>query len=183
VLAGGGVQGGQVYGRSDRLAAYPAADPVSPADLTATIYHALGIPPGATLQDREGRPAVLTEGRPLAVLFSAFLVGKTLAGPPAPEAETVGPSPIPAGTWVVQFSNGVVETCEVAQDGMVSVSEPRRSSRGKAEARDDAVVVPFEDDRVERWTPVDKGFVVEHWFPASAYPAGARVLGIAKRSP
>jgi hypothetical protein len=182
VLAGGGVQGGQVYGRSDRLAAYPAADPVSPADLTATVYHALGIPPGATLQDREGRPSALTEGRPLSALFSALLVGEALAIPPAPEAENVGPT-IPAGKWVVTFSNGVVETCEVAQDGMVSVSEPRRSSRGKAEAKDDAVVVPFEDDRVERWTPVGNRFVVEHWFPASAYPAGARVLGITKRSP
>lgn len=65
MLAGGGVRGGQVYGRSDRL----AADPVSPADLTATVYQALGIPPGTTLQDREGRPAVLTEGRPLSALF------------------------------------------------------------------------------------------------------------------
>jgi len=70
VLAGGGVRGGQVYGRSDHLAAYPAADPVSPADLTATIYHALGVPPETTLQDREGRPAVLTEGRPLSALFN-----------------------------------------------------------------------------------------------------------------
>ena len=69
VLAGGGVRGGQVYGRSDHLAAYPAADPVSPADLTATVYHALGVPSDATLQDREGRPAVLTEGRPLLTLF------------------------------------------------------------------------------------------------------------------
>jgi hypothetical protein len=70
VLAGGGVRGGQVYGRSDHQAAYPAADPVSPADLTATIYHALGVPPDATIQDREGRPATLTEGRPLLALFS-----------------------------------------------------------------------------------------------------------------
>jgi Protein of unknown function (DUF1501) len=70
VVAGGGVRGGQVYGRSDHLAAYPAAAPVSPADLTATIYHALGVPPDATLQDREGRPAVLTEGKPLLALFS-----------------------------------------------------------------------------------------------------------------
>ncbi len=69
VLAGGGVRGGQVYGRSDRLAATPAADPVSPADLTATIYHALGVSVGATLDDREGRPALLTEGRPLSALF------------------------------------------------------------------------------------------------------------------
>jgi hypothetical protein len=69
VLAGGGVGGGQVYGRSDRLAASPAAEPVSPADLTATVYHALGVPPEATLPDRLGRPALLTEGRPLCGLF------------------------------------------------------------------------------------------------------------------
>ena len=62
VLAGGGVRGGQVYGRSDRQAAYPAESPVSPADLTATIYHALGIPANATLPDREGRPVFSTAG-------------------------------------------------------------------------------------------------------------------------
>ena len=69
VLAGGGVRGGQVYGRSDRQAAFPAENPVSPADLTATIYHALGISADTTLQDREGRPAALTEGTPLTALF------------------------------------------------------------------------------------------------------------------
>jgi hypothetical protein len=69
VLAGGGVRGGQVYGRSDRLAAYPAENPVSPADLTATIYHALGVAPDASLHDREGRPAALTEGTPVTALF------------------------------------------------------------------------------------------------------------------
>jgi uncharacterized protein (DUF1501 family) len=69
VVAGGGVRGGQVYGRSDYLAAYPAVDPVSPADLRATVYHALGVPSGASLQDREGRPSVLTEGSPLLALF------------------------------------------------------------------------------------------------------------------
>jgi hypothetical protein len=70
VLAGGGVRGGQVYGRSDRLAAYPAADPVSPADLTATIYHALGVWPQTILRDHAGRPIRLTEGRPLQGLFA-----------------------------------------------------------------------------------------------------------------
>jgi hypothetical protein len=69
VVAGGGVRGGQVYGRSDRLAAYPAESPVSPADLSATMYHALGVPPDSTLPDRQGRSVVLTEGRPLWSLF------------------------------------------------------------------------------------------------------------------
>jgi hypothetical protein len=68
-VAGGGVRGGQVYGRSDRLAAFPAESPVSPADLSATIYQALGVPPDSTLPDRQGRSVVLTEGRPLWSLF------------------------------------------------------------------------------------------------------------------
>src|SRR3981081_2071849 len=45
VLAGGGITGGQVHGASDRHAAYPVTNPVSPADIAATIYHALGIDP------------------------------------------------------------------------------------------------------------------------------------------
>ncbi len=45
VLAGGGIRGGQVYGSSDAQAAYPKSNPVSPEDVIATIYHALGISP------------------------------------------------------------------------------------------------------------------------------------------
>jgi hypothetical protein len=69
VLAGGGIAGGSVYGKSDRLAAHPAENPVSPSDLTATIYHALGISSATTLSDREGRPIALTEGQPVEALF------------------------------------------------------------------------------------------------------------------
>ena len=43
LLAGGGIRGGQVYGASDRQAAYVKDNPVSPEDLLATMYHALGI--------------------------------------------------------------------------------------------------------------------------------------------
>jgi hypothetical protein len=69
VLAGGGVRGGQVHGSSDRLGAYPADKPVSPADLTATIYHGLGVAPDWTMQDREGRRVALTEGSAVTSLF------------------------------------------------------------------------------------------------------------------
>lgn len=69
VLAGGGIRGGQVYGRSDPLGDRPAADPVSPADLTATIYHALGVPHDLAVLDRQSRPAPLTAGNPLVALF------------------------------------------------------------------------------------------------------------------
>ncbi len=70
VLAGGGIGGGQVYGCSDKLAAFPAEDPVAPGDLIATIYHALGVSPEVPVPDREGRPVALTEGTPLRSLFS-----------------------------------------------------------------------------------------------------------------
>lgn len=69
VLAGGGVRGGAVYGASDKIGARPSRDPVSPADLTATIYDALGIDPGREVADRLGRPLPLTSGRPLTTLF------------------------------------------------------------------------------------------------------------------
>lgn len=69
VLAGGGIRGGAIYGASDSIGAYPADRPVSPADMTATIYHALGINPETSVNDRLGRALVLTEGKPLTDLF------------------------------------------------------------------------------------------------------------------
>lgn len=70
VLAGGGIRGGQVFGRSDRNAAYPIEHPVSPSDFSATIYRALGMPAETTIRDRENRPIRLTEGTPIDALFS-----------------------------------------------------------------------------------------------------------------
>jgi uncharacterized protein (DUF1501 family) len=69
VLAGGGVQGGVVYGASDRYAAYPAENPTSPADLAATVYHCLGVDPHLTLRDRLDRPMILCEGSPVATIL------------------------------------------------------------------------------------------------------------------
>lgn len=69
VLAGGGIRGGQVYGRSDPQGLHPAGDPVSPADLCATMYHALGISPNLHVSDREGRPVRLTDGDAATRLF------------------------------------------------------------------------------------------------------------------
>ncbi len=68
-LAGGGIGGGQVFGSSDRWAAYPSSDPVSPDDLGATILHALGIDPAIQLHDPVGRPLRINEGQPLVGLF------------------------------------------------------------------------------------------------------------------
>jgi hypothetical protein len=70
VLSGGGIRGGAIYGRSDKRAAYPEENPVRPSDLTATIYHALGIAPDQVIRDREGRPVRLTEGNAVSALFT-----------------------------------------------------------------------------------------------------------------
>jgi hypothetical protein len=69
LMAGGGIRGGQVYGSSDRSAAYPSSNPVSPADLAATIYHCLGIDPRAQTTDQEGRPLVVSCGNPIQTLL------------------------------------------------------------------------------------------------------------------
>lgn len=69
VLAGAGIPGGAVYGASDRIAAFPAADPVTPQDLAATIYHLLGIDPHLELRDSVNRPYVLSSGEPVSALL------------------------------------------------------------------------------------------------------------------
>src|SRR5262245_26766548 len=50
LLAGGGIRGGQVYGKTDKIAAYPTDSPVSPDDFLATIYHAMGVDPAAMIR-------------------------------------------------------------------------------------------------------------------------------------
>lgn len=70
LLAGGGIRGGALYGRSDKDAAYPADQPVSPESLAATVFHALGISPDTRVHDSQGRPvSILDGGRPLVELF------------------------------------------------------------------------------------------------------------------
>jgi hypothetical protein len=69
VLAGAGLRGGRVHGASDRQAAYPARDPVSPEDLAATIYHLLGINPHRLLRTPEGQPIPLSQGEPIQAIL------------------------------------------------------------------------------------------------------------------
>ena len=69
VLAGAGVVGGRAIGQSDKMGAYPASQPYSPADLSATIYSCLGVDPATEVRDRLGRPIVLSPGTPIAPLF------------------------------------------------------------------------------------------------------------------
>jgi hypothetical protein len=69
LLAGGGVPGGLVHGRTDRLAAEVTDAPVTPADLTATVLTALGVDPREVVRDAAGRPFHLSEGTPVKALL------------------------------------------------------------------------------------------------------------------
>jgi len=62
LLAGGGVKRGYVYGSSDRFGAYPSVNPVRPEDLSATIFHVLGIDPHTEVRDALNRPLPVSTG-------------------------------------------------------------------------------------------------------------------------
>jgi len=70
VVAGGAAGGGRVLGRSDRFAAYPADDPYTPQDLTATLLHVLGVNPQDQIRDGFGRNVPLSTGRVRETLFT-----------------------------------------------------------------------------------------------------------------
>lgn len=61
-LGGGGVQGGQVIGSSDRTGESPRDNPVTPNDLARTIYSLLGIDPDTELRTSDGRPVPVNQG-------------------------------------------------------------------------------------------------------------------------
>ena len=64
LLAGGGVRGGQVYGSTNENGGYVKEKPVSPADLSATILHHLGIDPHQIWGDEfQNQPRKLSEGK------------------------------------------------------------------------------------------------------------------------
>lgn len=70
LLAGGGIKGGQVYGKSDEDAFYVEDDGVTVEDFNATIAHALGIPHDEEIYSPDGRPFTLGNGgTPISALF------------------------------------------------------------------------------------------------------------------
>lgn len=68
ILAGAGIAGGKVYGKSNKLGEYPISNTVSPENLAATIYHALDIPINDP-QDASGISRSITPGKPVMDLF------------------------------------------------------------------------------------------------------------------
>ena len=71
ILAGGGIRGGHVIGESDKIGAVPKSRPITPADVHATVFTALGYDPhGITYFTNDGRPCLLSEGQPIRELLS-----------------------------------------------------------------------------------------------------------------
>ena len=68
LMAGGGVKGGQVIGSSDRIGAEPSENRLTPENLAATMYSALGIPRDTIWHDTGGRPYELYRSEPIAGL-------------------------------------------------------------------------------------------------------------------
>jgi uncharacterized protein (DUF1501 family) len=68
ILAGCGIGGGRVYGKSDKTASAVESNPVRPEELAATIYHALGVPLNEP-QNNSGISRPITTGKPIMELF------------------------------------------------------------------------------------------------------------------
>jgi uncharacterized protein (DUF1501 family) len=65
VLAGGGIKGGQAFGRTTEDGMEVAEDKVDVGDLLATLCKAVGIEPDTTNISEIGRPIKLAEGKPI----------------------------------------------------------------------------------------------------------------------
>jgi hypothetical protein len=69
LCAGAGVRGGQVVGASDKYGGEPRERPVTPAEVAATVYRALGVDTATILPGPDGRRIPLVEGGPVEELF------------------------------------------------------------------------------------------------------------------
>ncbi len=70
VLSGGGIRGGQVVGSSDKKGAFPETRAVTPADIHATVFTALGYDPQRIVYHTvDGRPTPLSEGSAISELL------------------------------------------------------------------------------------------------------------------
>ncbi len=69
VMAGAGVSRGAVVGESDSRGAYPATTSYGPWDVTATLFHALGIDPHEHYTDLQGRPYRISDGQVMEAVY------------------------------------------------------------------------------------------------------------------
>ena len=62
LMAGGGIKGGLVYGKSDATASEPEEDAVTVEDWASTIYNRVGIVPDKELMAPGDRPIEIVDG-------------------------------------------------------------------------------------------------------------------------
>ena len=164
-LAGARIRGGQVYGASDRNGGYPTVDPIRPHDLTATIFHLLGIDPAGMFHDLSNRPHPLTKGAPLERLLGN---GCATTARREPEGDLAFVPPYDAGKLVdVDFR---------AAQPLVRAGDPTRDKGWRAAPRsgdDDAHGLS-----VRRLPAAAPGALFELALPdaASEVAAGARAV-------
>ena len=66
MMAGGGLRGGVIVGKTNARAEHPVERALKPADVLATIYHVLDIDPRLQFKDHSGRPiSILDDGEPI----------------------------------------------------------------------------------------------------------------------
>jgi len=71
-MAGAGIKGGQTIGKSDETTYTYEERPVTPEDLAATVYHAMGIDPRAEVHDQLKRPIpIVRNGEPVYELWGS----------------------------------------------------------------------------------------------------------------
>jgi hypothetical protein len=71
LLAGGGMNGGQVIGQSDETGAGPKFEAITPDDVAASFYQSLGIDTSKEYYTPSGRPVMIVRhGKPLKQLWS-----------------------------------------------------------------------------------------------------------------
>ena len=70
IVAGAGIKRGYVHGQSDMTGSSPAADPVHPMELLATLYHAFGIDPETIVYNHLKQPRELVKAKAVSKLFS-----------------------------------------------------------------------------------------------------------------
>jgi len=70
VMAGASLRRGYVHGESDKTGSAPLKDPVHPAEILATIYHAVGIDPATIVYNHLNQPRELVKGKAVTRLFA-----------------------------------------------------------------------------------------------------------------
>jgi hypothetical protein len=70
ILAGGGIKRGHVQGASDKIGAYPSGESYRPEDLSATMFHLLGINPEIEVFDALNRPLPISPGKTIEGVIS-----------------------------------------------------------------------------------------------------------------